>query len=90
MIDKDELVDTLKGFFGRANSEAVGDFVPEGTRQIGAPPSPRRSLKQIYKDCVDELDDDERDALDRLIEKMKPGLGPRPGRHTLRSFRRPP
>jgi hypothetical protein len=37
MIDKDDLVDTLKGFFGRVTSEAIGDFMPPGTQQVGAP-----------------------------------------------------
>jgi hypothetical protein len=35
-LDKDDLVDSVKSFYGRANSEANGDFTPEGMRQIGA------------------------------------------------------
>jgi hypothetical protein len=71
MADKDDLLDSLKAFFGRATSEAEGSFMPEGMRQTGAPTTRRRSLRQIYEDCVAELSDDERNALDRLIREME-------------------
>jgi hypothetical protein len=41
--------------------------------------SPPKSQQQtVYEECVAELTDDERDALARMIEKMRRRLGIRP------------
>jgi hypothetical protein len=85
MTDKQPLAERLRQFTETAVAEVAGNSMPPGMRAVGLPPNQQRSLQQIYEDCVDNLTPNEREALDRLIEKMEPGLVPRPGRHRLRT-----
>jgi hypothetical protein len=52
----------------------VGDYKPLGARgalrRPGQPKSPHDVLEQLYEQCLDALTVDERDGLDRMIDKM--------------------
>jgi hypothetical protein len=50
MPDKQELAERLRRFAETAVAEATGNFMPPGMRQVGSPPTQRRSLQQIYED----------------------------------------
>ena len=39
--------------------------------QVGQPSSGRTPLEQLYERCLAELTDEERDALDRMIVKLR-------------------
>ena len=87
MADSQAVAKLLLEFHQSAAMEAGRNFAPEGMRTVGAPPTPARSLPQIYVDCVALLAVEERDVLTSLLNKMRGGLGPRPGRHRLRAPR---
>jgi hypothetical protein len=71
MADIKQVAERLREFFSNAENEALGRGFPT---QVSAeprrrpPPSPQ---EQVYEERLRKLDDDERDTLDKLIEKMR-------------------
>jgi hypothetical protein len=46
--------------------------------QVGLPMSPKTRFEQLFEKCLAELTDNERELLDRMIDKMRGGLPPSP------------
>ena len=82
MADTKTVAERFLVFVGEANRKA-GDYKPPGARAAlrrpGQPMSPHDVLEQLYEQCLDALTVDERDGLDRMIDKMCDVLRRSPG-----------
>jgi hypothetical protein len=63
----------LLDFVAEARTKASGPRLsaPGFQRQVDQPRSSPDTLEEICEKCLAELTDEERDALDRMIEKMR-------------------
>ena len=77
MADSRQVAEQLREFVRLADMEA-------GSRAWSFKETPAIREQKVYEDCVGELSDDERNALERILEKMRrrvgispPGAAPR-------------
>jgi hypothetical protein len=77
MADSRQVAEQLREFVRLANMEA-------NTRAWSFQGTPAIREQKVYEECVGELSDDERDAFERILEKMRrrvgispPGAAPR-------------
>ena len=74
MVDNEEVARRLREFAEAAAGRARG-YMPWGARSHPRGSGPAKTpLEEIYEKCLAELTDDERNELDRMIEKMRRAL----------------